>query len=106
MGVGCFYFSSGGFVGPGGGEGNRAGFLCGFLFKQPFRVDAPSNRYHIENIFAKEEEVIGKGDHREQIVGERIYQKTVQNQQKIDQRENPGFNRDDIQKQELCKRAE
>ena len=60
MCVGCFYFSSGGFVGSGGGEGNRAGFLCGFLFKQPFRVDAPSNRYHIENIFAKEE-VVGAG---------------------------------------------
>ena len=40
------------------------------LPKQALDVDPPGKRDHIQHILAKEQEVVGNGDQREQVVGE------------------------------------
>ena len=73
VGVDCSFGRFGGFSGT-GVEGDD---LCFFLLnrllrKLPLGLDPPGKRQHIQHIFAEEQEVVGQGNHREQIVGEGI----------------------------------
>ena len=58
------------------GEGDGLCFLFfgTALFEQPPDIHAPGHGDHIEDIFSKEQEVVGQGDNGEQIVGEGITQ--------------------------------
>ena len=40
------------------------------LFEEPPGVDPPGQRQYIQHIRAEEQEVVGKGDHREEIIRE------------------------------------
>ena len=52
------------------GEGDSTGLGSGLLFEKSADFDPPGQRNHIQNILAKEQEVVSQGDQREQIVGE------------------------------------
>ena len=81
MGIGRFGRCNGGLIGSGIGEGDGLRFLLGAaFFEQPPGVHPPGHGDHIEDIFAKEQEIVGKGNHGEQIIGEGIAQQTDNHQ--------------------------
>ena len=106
MGVGGFRLRGGCFVGACGGEGDNFGTIllgCVILLlseKAP-RIGPPGHGDHIQYIFAEEQEVVGKGDDGEAVIGEGIDQQAVEYQNQIDQREDPCFDRNDEKQQEL-----
>ena len=61
------------------GEGNCFGLLGSivlFLPEQPPEICLLGQGNHVHNVLAEEQEVVGKGDDREQIVGEGFRQQT------------------------------
>ena len=102
MGVRRFRGSYRGLIRTGVGEGDGFRFLLGgSLFKQPPGIHPPGYGDHIENIFSKEQEIVGKRDDGEKIVREGISQQTDDHQRQIQQRENPCLDGNDEQQQEL-----
>jgi hypothetical protein len=66
----------------------------------------PGQGDKIGNILAEEQEVVGKGNQREQIVGEAKYRvrqvpHIKKNQSQINKGKNPGLHRDDKEEQEV-----
>lgn len=88
------------FIG-GGGELNHLGAGGGGFFEQPPEIDPPGRGDHIQHIAAEEQEIVGKGDKREDIVGEFAAKNTDQNDCQIEQRKDPCLHRDDKQQQEI-----
>jgi len=94
-----------------GTEGNRAGFrlLCGALF--PFRFPqrplvwgtTGDKGKQIQNIPSRKNQIAGKTNQREQIVGEngRICENFHTNHENIHDSHKPGFHRNEIQHQKL-----
>ena len=74
VGIGCYRLCCAGLIRACVREGNRAGFLCRLLFEQPAGIDPPGQGDHIHNILAEEQEIVGKRNDTEQIVGEGIDQ--------------------------------
>ena len=70
--VGVVFFCLGGSCGTGGslGEGDGACFLDRLLFEKSADLDPLCQRDHIQHVFAEEQEIVGDGDQREQIIGE------------------------------------
>ena len=75
--------------------------LLGLPAEQAAGIGAPGHGNHVQHVLAEEEEIVGKGDYGEQIVGEGVGKQTEQHHRQIDQRENPRFHGDDEEKQEI-----
>ena len=103
VGVGGFGRCHRCLVGTGVGEGDGFGFLR-FLGSSPEEapgVHPPGHGEYIGHILAEEQEVVGKGDDGEQVVGEWIHDQIEYHQEQVNQRKDPGFHRDDEQEQKL-----
>ena len=70
VGVRCLHSCGAGLIGAGSGEGDGAGFCLRLLFEKSAGVEPPGQRNYIHNVLAKEQEIVGDGDKREQVVGE------------------------------------
>ena len=101
VGIGGGGTGSGCLIGTCGRERNCACFLSAFFLKQPAGVDTPGARNHIQYIFSKEQEIVGKSNQREEIVRPGRTEDLNEDQHKIDQCEDPCFHWNDVQKQEL-----
>ena len=94
-------------IGTGGGEGNYFGLLLfggdGLfaLTHQTIEIGPPGQGNYIDHILAEEQEVIGQGDHGEQVGGEGIYHQTEKHQRQIQKGEDPCLHRNHIHKKEL-----
>ena len=78
------------------------GLLLGRLFpEEPAGIGTPGHGNHIQNILAEEQEVVGKGNHREQVVGERIGDQVDHHNDQIKQCKDPGLHRNDKEQQEM-----
>ena len=107
VGIRTFYCSSTGFIGGSAGEGdNLWGLFLLFLAEKSCGIGAPGQREDIDHILAEEEEIVGKGNDGEQIIGEAIYHHTVKHKSQIDHSKDPGFHRDDIKQQKSCIRIQ
>ena len=102
VGIGGFDRGGGGLVGAGAGEGDylRAGFGFALSSEEPLGIEPPADGEDIQHILAKEQEVIGQADDREQIGGEGIEQQTKQHDGQVKEGEDPGLHRDDEEQQE------
>ena len=84
-----------------GTEGDDRGTLWLSVFaEQSHELPAPLHGNHIQHILAEEQEVVGKGNNGEQIVGEGVEQKVHQNDHQIQQCKNPGLYRNNEHQQE------
>ena len=77
VGVGRLGLGHRGLVGAGVGERDGLCFWggLGILPEKPPGVHSPGHGEDIENILTKEQEIVGQGDDREQIVGEGVNHK-------------------------------
>ena len=104
VGIGLFDFCGCCLVRACSGEGYSACFFARFLFKYSAGIDPPGLGDHIHHILTKEQEVVGDGYQREQTVGEQTVSGKVDYinycQHQINQRKDPGLDRDDEKQQE------
>ena len=90
-----------------GVEGNHFGLLLvrsGARFslaEEPAAIGTPGQGNDIQNFLAEEQEVIGQGNQGEKVVGEGVGEQARQDNHQIQQSENPCFDRDDIEQQEM-----
>ena len=70
------------------------------LCEESAYFDAPASRNHVQNILAEEQEVVGKRNDGEEIVGEGICNQIVDNHKQIEYGKNPGFNGNDKKQKE------
>ena len=105
MGIGCLGLWSRSLIGSGSGEGDDLGLLRSggilLLAEHPHKLGAPSPGNDIQHILAKEQEVVGKGDHGEEIQREGIHQQAIDHQGQINQRKDPCLDGNDEEQQEL-----
>ena len=71
------------------------------VLAEALHSDAPGCGKNIEHISSKEQKIVRKGDHGEEIHGEGIHQQTVDDKKQIKQREDPRFDGNDEKQQEL-----
>ena len=64
-------------------------------------AETPGRRQYIDHILAEEQEVVGKGNDAEQIIGEGIGDQIQQYDGQVKQCKEPGFHRNDEEQQEL-----
>ena len=103
VGIGGFGGSSGSFIRARVKANDFRFSLCGFdrlLLEQAAKIDPPGKGNHIEYIFAKEQEIIGKGNDGKQIAGEGQGEQVDQYNDQIDQSKDPGFDGNDEEQQE------
>ena len=107
VGVGGFFSSSVSFL-VDSVEGDDFCFSdrSGILGEFPLCLDPPGQGQHVQHIGTEEQEVVGQGDYREQIVGEGIGDQIHQHNGQIEQCEDPGLHRNNEEQQELCIREQ
>ena len=101
VGVGSLGGGVAGFV----GTGVELDDLCpscglGLFPEQPGSVGTPAHRNYVQHVLPKEQEVVCKRYHREQIVGEGIGYQADDHEYQIDKSENPGLHGNDEEQQE------
>ena len=100
VGIGGFGRSGGCLIGACAGERDNLrpfGFFGGsYLPEKTAKICHPGYRDHIQNIFAKEQEIVGKSDYREEVIsGKGHCEQSCEDNDKIDQSKHPCFDRDD-----------
>ena len=98
VGIGRFGFCGGRFIGTGIERNDLWLLFCRsrlFAFADhPTEIGSPGNGNHIQYIFAEEQEIVGKGNDTEQIIGERQGYQIQYNDDQIKQGEDPCLDRD------------
>ena len=88
------------------GEGDCAAAFVSLGLCFPAKADAPAEGKYIFDILAKKQEVVGNCDQREQVLGDVTGKgennHIVEGNAQIEQAQDPGLNRNDIEQQELC----
>ena len=107
VGIGGFGCGFCGFVGASIKGDNFRPFLLNRLFlKKSSSVDPPAHGDYIQHIFAEEQEIVGQGNHGEQIVGEWIGDQIQNDDGQIHQSKDPCFYGNDEKQQELSIREQ
>ena len=75
------------------------GSLAGLLLEQPPGIHPPGHGNHIQYILAKEQEIVGQGNHRKEVVGEGIGKQTDGHIHQIEQGEDPCLDGNDEEQQ-------
>ena len=87
-------------LGCGGSELDDLGAGCGLTAVAADFI-APGSGHQVQNIAAKEQQVVGDGNDGEEVGGEGIGNKIIDHQTQIEQTEEPGLDRDDEEQQKM-----
>ena len=106
VGVVCMLSGRCGFLCGGVGEGYHLGtvlliFGCFLLLARLLQFDEPGTGKHIQYIFTKEQDVVGKRDHGEAGGGDGICQQAINYKKQIEDGEDACFDGNDEKQQEL-----
>ena len=100
VGVGSLYGGVAGLVGTGVKMDHLGFFLHWGLFtQQSGGVGPPGHGDHVQHILAEKQEVVGKGDDGEQVVGKGVGDEAHQHHHQINQGKNPALDGDDEEQQ-------